>query len=243
MAEIRRVALITGGAKRVGRAIVQTLADAHFDVAFTYLSSETEAQHLACDIAAKLAKALPIRADLTQPNAADEIHNAFTRQFNRLDVLVNNASEFADGDLAATDVALIQRMTAIHVTTPLLLAKNFAAMLRSSRGHIVNMLDLLAEKPWPGKMAYCASKAAAWNVTLSLAKELAPEVTVNGIAPGVIDWPADFPESEREKYLQRVPLARPGTPEDAAKLVKYLATDGGYITGQVIRLDGGRSLT
>jgi pteridine reductase len=92
-------------------------------------------------------------------------------------------------------------------------------------------------------MAYCASKAAAWNVTLSLAKELASEVTVNGIAPGVIDWPADFPQSEREKYLQRVPLSRPGTPEDAAKLVKYLATDGSYITGQVIRLDGGRSLT
>jgi pteridine reductase len=105
------------------------------------------------------------------------------------------------------------------------------------------MVDLLAERPWPKYLAYCASKAALWNLTLSLARELAPEVTVNGIAPGVVEWPDDYPQSEREKYLKRVPLQRPGTPRDVAETVLFLSTGGSYITGQIIRLDGGRSIT
>jgi pteridine reductase len=105
------------------------------------------------------------------------------------------------------------------------------------------MLDLLAERPWPKFMAYCASKAALWNLTLSLAKELSPEVTVNGIAPGVVQWPADYPAAEREKYLRRVPLGRAGTPEDVAAAVVFLCSQASYVTGQVLRLDGGRSLT
>jgi pteridine reductase len=105
------------------------------------------------------------------------------------------------------------------------------------------MVDLLAERPWPEYLAYCASKAALWNLTLGLARELAPEVTVNGIAPGVVEWPDDYPEAERAKYLKRVPLARAGTPEDVANVVQFLVTGGQYVTGQVIRLDGGRSIT
>jgi pteridine reductase len=116
-------------------------------------------------------------------------------------------------------------------------------MLRKNHGHVVNMIDLLAERPWPQFLAYCASKAALGNLTLGLARELAPQVTVNGIAPGVVQWPDDYPKQEREKYLQRVPLARSGTPEDVAELVHYLVTGGSYITGQIIRLDGGRSIT
>jgi pteridine reductase len=92
-------------------------------------------------------------------------------------------------------------------------------------------------------MSYCASKAALANLTLSLARELAPDVTVNGIAPGVVEWPQGYPEDEKQKYLKRVPLARPGTPQDVANLVHFLATGGSYITGQIIRLDGGRSIT
>jgi len=124
-----------------------------------------------------------------------------------------------------------------------LLAQSLAPMLRAARGHVVNMIDLLVERPWPEYMAYCASKAALANLTLSLARELAPEVTVNGIAPGVVEWPEDYPQAEREKYLKRVPLARAGTPEDVANLVHFLCTEGSYITGQIIRLDGGRSIT
>jgi len=131
----------------------------------------------------------------------------------------------------------------VHVESPLLLCQSLAPMLRASRGHVINMVDLLAERPWPQYLAYCASKAGLWNLTLGLARALAPEVTVNGIAPGVVAWPDDMPEEDRQRYLKRVPLAREGTPQDVANLVYFLVTEGSYITGQVIRLDGGRSVT
>jgi pteridine reductase len=137
----------------------------------------------------------------------------------------------------------MQKFAAIHVQSPLLLCQKFEPVLRASHGHVINMIDLLAERPWPQYAAYSASKAALANLTLSLARELAPQVTVNGIAPGVVEWPKNYPQEEREKYLKRVPLARPGTPQDVANLVHFLATAGTYITGQIIRLDGGRSIT
>ena len=233
----KRVALVTGGAKRVGRATVETLASAGFSVVFTYNSSEAEAAELARQV-----KGQAIRADLTNPVAATRtIRDAFQRP--RLDVLVNNASLYHAAKLPETSPDVMHRLMAIHFESPLLLAQSFEPMLRQSRGHIVNMVDLLAERPWPQYMAYCASKAALANLTLSLARELAPEVTVNGIAPGVVEWPPDYPETEKQKYLKRVPLQRPGTPQDVASLVHFLATGGNYITGQIIRLDGGRSIT
>lgn len=233
----KRVALVTGGAKRVGRAIVETLAGEGFSVVFTYNSSEAEAAELARRLDAQA-----IKADLSDPVAASkEIRATFAG--GRLDVLVNNASLYHPARLAETTPDLMRRLMAIHYEAPLLLAQAFEPMLRASRGHIINMLDLLVERPWPRYMPYCASKAALANLTLSLARELAPEVTVNGIAPGVVEWPPDYPEAEKQKYLKRVPLQRPGTPQDVANLVHFLATGGAYITGQIIRLDGGRSIT
>ena len=138
---------------------------------------------------------------------------------------------------------LMRETAAVNVQSPLLLCQKFEGLLRASRGHIVNLCDLLGERPWPQYMIYCASKAALANLTLSLARELAPDVTVNGIAPGVVAWPDDYPQAERKKYLKRVPLGRTGTPGEVADLVHFLATDGAYITGQIIRLDGGRSIT
>ena len=164
-------------------------------------------------------------------------------QFDRLDVLVNSASLFKPADLSQTTVELSRRLMAIHFESPLLLCRHFAPMLRASGGHVVNMVDLLAESPPPRYLAYAASKAALLNLTKGLARELAPEVTVNAIAPGVVDWPDDYPQAEREKYLKRVPLARPGTPADAAAAVAYFVGEGSYVTGQVLRLDGGRSVT
>jgi pteridine reductase len=244
MANPRRVALVTGGAKRVGRAIVERLASGGFDVAFTYLSSEVEAAQLRAALESSGGNALAIKADLTHAQrAADGIAKAFGGRFDRLDVLVNSASLYEPGPLAEVDLQQCRRLMAVHFESPLLLCQAFAPPLRSSRGHVVNMLDLLAERPWPKYLAYCASKAALWNLTLSLARELAPEVTVNGIAPGVVEWPEDYPKAERETYLKRVPLARAGTPQDVAETVHFLSTVGSYITGQVIRLDGGRSIT
>jgi len=240
----QRVALVTGGSRRVGRAIVERLADAGFSVAFTYRSSDAEARALESDLAAHGTSARAIQCDLANlPAAIDEIERQFRTAFPRLDVLINNASLYEPGDLAATDLTLVRRLMTVNVEAPLLLCQRFATDLRNSNGHIVNMIDLLAERPWPSYLAYCASKAALANVTLSLARELAPQVTVNGIAPGVVDWPHGFPEVEKEKYLKRVPLGRAGSPRDVAEAVMYLCTGGNYLTGQIIRLDGGKSIT
>jgi pteridine reductase len=244
MADARKVALVTGAAKRVGRAIALGLAELGFDVAFTYLSSEDEARELSTEIESGGRRAVTIRADLTRPDvAAEEVHRVVGVEFGRLDVLVNNASLYLKADLHEATPEMMRRLSAIHVEAPLLLCQRFESMLRHARGHVVNMVDLLAERPWPAYLAYCASKAGLWNLTLGLARALAPDVTVNGIAPGVVEWPDDYPQGEREKYLRRVPLGRAGTPEDVANVVRFLVTGGTYVTGQIIRLDGGRSVT
>lgn len=234
---------MTGGAKRVGRAIVEKLAGSGFDVAFTYHRSDADAAELRRALEPSGAKVVPIPADLTAFHSVNLIGEVIERQFGRIDVLVNNASRYAPATLEQTDAALIQDLMTIHVTAPLRLCQRFAPLLRTARGHIVNMVDLLAERPWPQYLAYCASKAALANLTLGLAGELAPEVTVNGIAPGVVAWPDDYPEAERARYLKRVPLGRPGTPQDVAEMILYLCTTGSYVTGQILRLDGGRSIT
>ncbi len=235
MADDRKLALVTGGAVRVGRAIVEKLSKSGFLVAFTYWNSESQANEVA-----KFTGGEAIRADLTEPAGAVE---QIGKSLDRLDVLVNNASDFLHARLADTKIEQIRRLNAIHLESPLLLCQRFESKLRASRGHVVNMIDLLVERPWPEYLAYCASKAALASLTLGLARELAPEVTVNGIAPGVVEWPKDTPDAEKEKYLKRVPLGRAGTPQDVANLVHFLCTDGSYITGQIIRLDGGRSIT
>lgn len=229
----------------MGRAIVQELAQSGFDVAFTYHRSVSDAAALRRWVQRlRGRKAIAICADLRDPHgAAEHIFNEFRTKFGRLDVLVNNASSFHPARLRQTTTDIMSELAAVHVQAPLMLCQKFESMLRRSRGHVVNMCDLLTERPWPQYLAYSASKAALASLTLGLARELAPQVTVNGIAPGVVEWPADYPKSQRQKYIKRVPLARAGTPEDVAKLVRFLATDGDYITGQIIRLDGGRSIT
>jgi pteridine reductase len=237
-----RVALITGGAKRVGRAIAQALAQDGFDLVIVYRRSAEYAQELVNELSGPNRTVTPISADLFDPDAAvAKILSQFTHA--RLDVLVNNASLYEPADLAQTDSTLLRRMNAVHLESPLLLCRAMAQKLRLAHGHVINMVDVLAERPWPRYLAYCATKAALANLTLGLARELAPEVTVNGIAPGVVEWPEDYPPAARDAYLARVPLARAGTTADVVNLVRFLISGGSYITGQIIRLDGGRSLT
>src|SRR5213075_1039471 len=233
-----KVALITGAAKRVGRAIALKLATEGFDIAFTYNGSESEAHDLEQQITQIGRQSLAIQSDFTNPNlASTHVFSTFTAAFNRLDALINNASLYQPSSLQGATDEQIHNLFAIHFHTPFLLARRFEPLLRQSRGHIVNMLDLLADRPWPEYLAYSASKAALASLTRGLARALAPPTTLNAISPGVVEWPEDYPQEEREKYLKRVPLARPGTPEDVANLVHFLATSGSYITGQVIRLD------
>jgi pteridine reductase len=239
-----RVALVTGGAKRVGRAIVLRLAQEGFDVAFTYLHSDADAKGLVNEVRLKGRQCLAIAADLTDPaKAVDAVYKQFTTTHEQLDVLVNNASLYEPSAMHETDLQQLRRLWAIHIESPLMLCRVFGPMLRASRGNVINMLDLLVEHPRADYLGYCASKGGLWTLTLGLARELAPEVTVNGIAPGVVEWPVDLPQEERDNYLRRVPLDRPGTPNDVAEAVLYLCTGGQYVSGQVLRLDGGRSLT
>lgn len=238
-----RVALVTGGARRVGRAIVRRLAEAGWEVAFTYWQSEGEAGELVQSLREMGRRAVGIRVDLRGgEEAAEAVTGEFGKCFARLDAMVNNASIYEPSSLQAATVEQMRGMWAIHVEAPLLLCRRFERMLRESRGAVINLVDLLAERPWPAYLGYCASKAALANLTVGLAKELAPEVTVNGIAPGVVEWPAGFPEEEKQRYLKRVPLGRAGRPEDVAELVHFLCTGGRYITGEIIRVDGGRGV-
>jgi len=244
MATENRVALVTGGSRRVGASIVRKLAEEGFDVAFTYFASDDEAQRMADEARSLGRRAEILQVDLAQSAmAVDSITGWINVAFGRLDVLVNNASIYAPGGLFDADLDRLRQMWAIHVESPLLLCRRLASLLRENRGHVVNMLDLMVERPVPAYMAYGTSKAGLWNLTLSLARELAPEVTVNGIAPGVVEWPEDTPAQEREHYLKRVPLKRSGTPRDVANAVAFLCQSDSYLTGQVIRLDGGRSIT
>jgi pteridine reductase len=244
MATENRVALVTGGSRRVGASIVRKLAEEGFDVAFTYFASDDEAQRMADEARSLGRRAEILQVDLAQSAmAVDSITGWINVAFGRLDVLVNNASIYAPGGLFDADMERLRQMWAIHVESPLLLCRRLASLLRENRGHVVNMLDLMVERPVPAYMAYGTSKAGLWNLTLSLARELAPEVTVNGIAPGVVEWPEDTPAQEREHYLKRVPLKRSGTPRDVANAVAFLCQSDSYLTGQVIRLDGGRSIT
>ena len=214
------------------------------NVVISYRSSAVAAHELCDQLSAQgLGQAIAVQANLAEPaDAAASIFDAVNGAFGRLDVLVNNASVYTPGSLAELNLDSVRKIDAVNVHAPLLLIQAFRHLLRTSRGHVVNMLDIQAERPWPKYVAYCASKAALWNLTLSLARELAPEVTVNGIAPGVVDWPPDMPDTDRAKYVQRVPLGRAGTPEDVADVVEFLVRPGSYVTGQIICLDGGRSL-
>lgn len=238
-----RVALVTGGARRVGRAIVERLAAAGCDIALTYLNSEREAEELGAALMASGRRVAAIQADFTEPeSAAAGVAEAFARRFDRLDILVNNASVYEKSSLQEVTLEQGRRLWAVHVEGPVLLCREFEGRLRSARGHVINMLDVLAERPRREHLVYCASKGAMANLTVGLARELAPEVTVNGISPGVVEWPEDMPQEKQQEYLKRVPLARAGAPGDVAELVYFLCTAGSYITGQIIRLDGGRSV-
>lgn len=241
---MNQVALITGAAKRVGRAIAQRLAQAGFDIAFTYRTSEAEAQSLTDHLTQLGRRSLAIRADLSDPQAAaTTITQSFQKQFSRLDVLVHNASAYTPTPWGTVTLESARQLMAIHYETPLLLTQALSPMLRDCSGHIISMIDLMVERPSPDFAAYNASKSALQALTLVLARALAPQVTVNGITPGVVAWPDNFPQEKKDRILPRIPLARAGTPQDVAALVHFLATDGSYITGQIIPLDGGRSIT
>lgn len=240
----RPVALVTGAARRVGAVIARTLHAAGFDLALHYRHSRAELDVLAGELEAQRAgSTLVLQADLDETDRLPGLIDATVARFARLDALVNNASAFYPTPLGSITPAQWDAVFAANARAPLLLAQAAAPHLKATHGCIVNITDIHAERPLPQHLVYCMSKAALRMATAALAQALGPEVRVNAVAPGVILWPeAGKDEAAKARALAQIPLARKGTPEDIAAAVLLLIRDASYVTGQTLRVDGGRSL-
>jgi pteridine reductase len=243
MSETRPVAIVTGAAHRVGAVIARALHAAGYDLALHYRHSRGELEARVRELEASRADStLVLQADLADAASLPGLVAAAVARFGRLDALVNNASIFHATPLGEITPVQCDAFFAINARAPLLLAQAAAPYLKAAHGAIVNLTDIHAERPLPQHAAYGMSKAALRMATLALAQELAPEVRVNAVAPGAILWPDGKPAAERAAALARIPLRRTGTPEEIARTVLWLLRDAGYVTGQTIRVDGGRTL-
>ena len=237
------VALVTGSAKRIGRAIAIELATAGCDVAVHYNQSSDDAEETEASIIAVGQRAITIQADLLDPAAWPHIVESTVTGLGGLDILINNASVFSPARLADFDLDDWERNHRIHVTAPAALAHHAARHLaRKSHGKIINIADIASQTPWPSHLPYSVSKAALASLTRALALELAPNVQVNAVAPGIAIFPDHYDEATKMRIIDKVPLSRTGTPSDIAGIVRYLCSEGHYITGQLIPVDGGRSI-
>ena len=238
------VALITGSARRIGAAIARRLHAEGFDLGLHYRGSATEMQALVDELESIRANSvLTLQADLSEFDRLPELLARTIGRFGRLDALVNNASTFQPTPLGTATPAQWDALFASNARAPFFLAQAAAPHLKASRGAIVNLVDIYAERPLRDHAIYCMAKAALVMATRSLALELAPEVRVNAIAPGAILWAEnETSAATQQAMLARTPLARTGTPAEIAEAVRWLLRDATYTTGQVIHLDGGRTL-
>ena len=240
----RPVALVTGAARRLGAAIARRLHAAGFDLALHYRHSTGDFEALAAELqAARPDSVLGAAADLADAAALPGLVDAVMRRYGRLDALVNNASAFSPTPLGTIAAADWDAQFAVNARAPLLLAQAAAPHLRATRGAIVNLVDVYAERPLRDHAVYCMSKAALVAGTRALALELAPDVRVNAIAPGAILWPEEGKsETAKAALLARTPLARTGSPDDIADAALWLIQGAAYTTGTVLPVEGGRLL-
>lgn len=238
-----RTALVTGAARRVGRAIALELAQAGCNVAVHYLSSKADAADLAEQIATTGRQSCLIRGDLADADTPARLVAEAVARLGRLDILINNAAVFDRISLDQFDYDAWQRVMQVNLTAVAALCHHARPHLASTgAGRIVNICDISGERPWPGHLAYCVSKAGLACLTKALARKLAPEVRVNGVAPGIAAFPDDLDQDARDRLTARVPMRRAGSPQDVAAAVRFLVENGDYITGQIINVDGGRSI-
>lgn len=233
-----RTALVTGGARRIGRAICLALANRGVRVAIHCRSSEAEAR----DLAEQCPGSVVLRADLADPAERARLVPLAAERLGRLDFLVNNASVYEAAPLAEIDEAAFERALAVNLTAPFFLARDAGLRMRAAGGGaIVNLTDWGIDRPYPDRLPYFAAKAGLAAATKGLARALAPEVRVNAVAPGPILLPDGADEQVAAAVVQATPLARLGGPDAVATAVLFLL-DHDFMTGETIRVDGGRSL-
>jgi NAD(P)-dependent dehydrogenase (short-subunit alcohol dehydrogenase family) len=234
-----QVALVTGAAKRIGRSIALRLAADGADVVINYLAAKPEAESLAREIEAMGRRALAVQGDVTQRKDVENIFVAIEVKFRRLDILVNNAGMFFAAKFEELTEEQWDHIMNVNLKSQFLCAQSAVPIMkRQGRGRIINISSLGGILAWPAYTHYCVSKAGVIMLTKCLARALGPEILVNSVAPGTIQFPGEEPD---EDYIKRVPLHRVGTGEDIAGAVAYLAT-ADFVTGQVIAVDGGRTL-
>lgn len=240
----RPVALITGAARRIGARITQTLHGAGLDVVVHYRTSETAARALVDGLNRERPdSAVALAAGLDDPNTVRDLADRALAAFGRVDLLVNNASSFYPTPLAEASDADWDALMHSNLRAPFLLSQSLApALAAHGRGAIVNIVDIYAEKPLIEHSLYCMAKAGLAMMTHALARELGPAVRVNGVSPGPILWPEQG-NDQQEAILDASPLGRAGDPADIADTVAWLALHAPYVTGQILAVDGGRSLS
>jgi pteridine reductase len=240
-----KVALITGGAQRIGATIAHALHAQGARLVIHYHSSDTAAHALQAELHELRADSVMlVRGDLAHGDRlARNLVQETVDRFGRLDLLVNNAARFVPTPFGDTRENQWDEITAINLKAPFFLAQAAAPHLRRHAGNVINVADIYGERPLSGFAVYSIAKAGLIMLTKSLARELAPEVRVNAIAPGAILWPErEADEMAQQRIISRTPLKRTGDPSDIARAVLYLVCDATFTTGQVISVDGGRSI-
>lgn len=235
-----KTVLITGAAKRIGRAIGLLLAESGANVAITYLGSQTEAEATVQAIANNDVDAFAVRCDLRDPQSIEQTVAAVVEEFGQIDVLINNAGLFQSEALENISVEQWDTMFATNTRAPFLMAKAAHPHLRKARGRIINIGSLGGLHPWATHAHYCTSKAALHMLSKTMAKAWAPEISVNCIAPGMIVQ--GEVEEAYEHFARKTPMQRNGRAEDVAAAAKFFATAPHFITGQLLAVDGGLGL-
>lgn len=241
-----RAVLVTGGARRVGAAIVRRLHAAGANVVVHYRSSAADARALKDELTrTRPGSVVLVQGDLLKPANLSELIKDAVKAYGRLDALVNNASSFYATPIGEITEQAWDDLVGTNLKAPLFLSQSAARELRKTHGAIVNIVDIHAEFPMKSYIVYSIAKGALAALTRSLARELGPEIRVNGIAPGTIIWPDDEAwkdELARQRIMNQTALKRIGEPDDIAKAVEFLLTAAPFVTGQVIAVDGGRSV-
>lgn len=243
---LNKVVLITGGAKRVGAAISRQLHAVGFKVMIHYRSSKSEAQSLQSELNLQRPNsAALIQGDLLKLNILPSLIAQTIDHFGRLDVLINNASTYYPTEIGDINERNWDDLIGSNLKAPIFLAQACAKELKKNHGCIINITDMHIERPKKGYILYSVAKAGLVTLTKSLAHELSPDVRVNAVAPGPVQWPESNPQFDevyRQRVINQTLLKRIGQPEDVAKAVKFLVTDAPFITGHILAVDGGRSL-